>query len=607
MKNNTKATKTITFGQVVKQEFLIIKRRKKSYLYILILLETVCAGVLPYLTVLIPKIILDMISEYRALGEIIPEILSFLVLLLLLTVISALCNSQFDGAFVELRMKELSELHDRYQSVPYCCLEDTTFVDRSKEAMRALGNPTGFEGVYRSFIKLCPCVVTIAIYTVLMCRLQPVIALVCVGAAAVSVLFNMKISDYIAQRRPKLAKAEKQKDYFCNVSYDFSYGKDIRVFQMVPRLIGEYKKKSGEYTDVLTELENKEFWLNRLGLLGIALKDGIAFAIVIWEFYRGTIGLGDVTLYVGMILSLSSVLEKVTQTCVEWIKSVTYAKGYFEFMNRYSTEKGAGSLPAIDKNETLEVEFRNVSFKYPGTERWIFRNLNVKIAKGEKVAIVGVNGAGKTTLVKLLTGLFTATEGTILINGIDVREFNPDQYQEMFSAVYQEVKIYAATILENVTGEEKTEENQRRGGQCLEAVGLKEMIEQLPEAYDTPLLKIIEDGGIELSGGQNQKIAIARALYKNANMVILDEPTASLDALAESEIYQRINELAGEKTAIYISHRLSSTMFCDKIILMSGEGIAEYGNHEELMKRKGLYYQMFETQGKYYRDGAVHE
>ena len=136
---------------------------------------------------------------------------------------------------------------------------------------------------------------------------------------------------------------------------------------------------------------------------------------------------------------------------------------------------------------------------------------------------------------------------------------------------------------------------------------LKETIERLPETYDTPLLKIIEDDGVELSGGQNQKIAIARALYKNANMVILDEPTASLDALAESEIYQQINELVGEKTAVYISHRLSSTMFCDKIILLSGEGIAEYGNHEELMKRKGLYYQMFETQGKYYRDGAAHE
>lgn len=609
-KDIMKTTETkghITFGEAVKREFRIIRKRKKSYLYVLILLETVCAGVLPYLTVLLPKILIDRISEHQALQTILTDMAAFFGCLLLLAVISLLCNSRFDGDFVELRMKELSDLQDRYQSVPYRCLEDPDFVDRSKEAMRALGNPTGFEGVYRNFIRLCPCAVTILIYTVQMCRLQPVIALICAGAAALSLYFNFGISGYIARRRPELAKAERQKDYFCSMGYDFSYGKDIRIFQMAPALIEEYREKSDEYTSIAADIENREFRLACRGFLGIALKDGAALAIVIWEFYRGMIGLGDVSLYFGMILSLSSILEKMTQTCADWIKCVTYARGYFEFMSGSGEEEKKEGLPPIGKEETLEVEFRNVSFCYPGTERWILRNLNLKIRKGEKVAVVGVNGAGKTTLVKLLTGLFPATEGEIRINGTDSTRFDPERYREMFSTVYQDVRIYAATVLENVSGETDTDETVRKGKRCLEAAGLREAIERLPKTYDTPLLKIIEDGGTELSGGQNQKLAIARALYKDANMVILDEPTASLDALAESEIYQRINQLVGEKTAVYISHRLSSTVFCDRIILLSGEGIAESGSHEELMKRKGLYYHMFETQGQYYRDGGKDE
>ena len=230
----------------------------------------------------------------------------------------------------------------------------------------------------------------------------------------------------------------------------------------------------------------------------------------------------------------------------------------------------------------------------------------MKIKKGEKLAIVGVNGAGKSTIIKLLTGLFPITEGKILINGIDQKDFERKEYRKMFSTVYQEVRIYATTILENIIGDAEKKER-AFAIKCLEIVGLKNIIEALPLQYDTPLQKIIEDQGIELSGGQNQRIAIARALYKNANMVILDEPTAVLDAIAESQLYETLNQLVGEKTAIYISHRLSSTMFCDHIMVFSKDGILEYGNHKTLMEKKGVYFDMFKTQGKYYRKDTKNE
>lgn len=268
------------------------------------------------------------------------------------------------------------------------------------------------------------------------------------------------------------------------------------------------------------------------------------------------------------------------ETFISWVECVLFASCYFEFMDDDSFFSEKGELPPVSKEETLEIEFRDVSFRYSENGKWILRHFNLKIGKGEKLAIVGDNGVGKSTLVKLLTGLFPVTEGDIFINGININHFERASYPEMFAAVYQDINIYAATILENVIGSDDSEEDRLRGMDCLNAIGLKEKIQSLPQKYDTPLLKVIEDTGIELSGGQNQKIAISRALYKNANMIILDEPTASLDAIAESEIYQSFDCVVGNKTAIYISHRLSSTVFCDKIILLSADGIQEYGNHE---------------------------
>lgn len=220
------------------------------------------------------------------------------------------------------------------------------------------------------------------------------------------------------------------------------------------------------------------------------------------------------------------------------------------------------------------------------------------------MAIVGVNGAGKSTLVKLITGLFVPTSGEILVNGVNIKEFSEIEYRKMFSVVFQEVNVYAVSVLKNVICTDEGEEARERGKKCLELVGLKEKIESLDNQYDTQMLKVIDEKGTEFSGGENQRIAIARALYKDGNMVILDEPTAALDALAESKIYESFDKLVGNKTAVYVSHRLASTKFCDKIALFTNEGLQEYGSHEELMARRGEYYRMFMTQGKYYQEEA---
>ena len=253
----------------------------------------------------------------------------------------------------------------------------------------------------------------------------------------------------------------------------------------------------------------------------------------------------------------------------------------------------------FDYHEGVTIEFQNVWFKYPNTDSYIFENLNFKINKNEKIAIVGTNGAGKTTIVKLICGLFEPNEGQVLVNNVDLKTIDKEDYQKLISTVFQDYDIYALTVLENVGGINYDREKVMN---CIASVGLKEVIERLPNSYDTNLLKVIDENGVDLSGGQKQKIAIARALYKEGGIVILDEPTSALDPLAEAEIYENFNQLSKDKMAIYISHRMSSSIFCDRILVIDGGIVSDFDTHQNLMlKKNSLYYKLFTTQAKNYK------
>ena len=254
-------------------------------------------------------------------------------------------------------------------------------------------------------------------------------------------------------------------------------------------------------------------------------------------------------------------------------------------------------------NETLEIVFDHVSFHYPNTDTNVFTDLNFTIHKGERLAIVGVNGAGKSTLVKLMTGLFEPTEGHIYINGTDIGNYRKKELYSLYSAVFQDVNILAFTLRENVACKSENVDDERVKT-ALEKVGLWKKVESFEKGLDQMMLKVIDENGTDFSGGERQKLSIARGLYKDAPMVIMDEPTAALDALAEAEIYENFSSLVEGKTAVYISHRLASTRFCDKIALFDHDGLKEYGTHDELMERHGSYYEMFTVQGKYYQEEA---
>lgn len=263
-----------------------------------------------------------------------------------------------------------------------------------------------------------------------------------------------------------------------------------------------------------------------------------------------------------------------------------------------------GEPLTADPHGKYEIKLENVTFRYPETERDVLKNINLTLHPGEKLAVVGMNGAGKTTLVRLICGFYDPTEGRVLLNGEDIRKYNRRDYYKLFSAVFQNFDIIAATIAQNIAQDMDGNIDMDAVRSCAAKAGLCEKIESLPEKYDTKLVRDVYEEAIALSGGETQRLMLARALYKNAPILVLDEPTAALDPIAEADMYNKYNAMAEGRSSIYISHRLASTRFCDRIILLDGSVIAEEGTHDELMALGGKYKEFFDVQSQYYRDGG---
>ena len=403
----------------------------------------------------------------------------------------------------------------------------------------------------------------------------------------------------------KLAKINRLFGYFGWNIVDFRYGKDIRLYDARKMMVDCWDRNS--------DASNAQWkWQAETGMK-YYLIGNIANIIRMMGSYlyvgllaiKGVFSLGVLVQMIQAADELNNTLGGLVSNTQEILKRCNYAYEFVLFMEYpEALEKGE---KAVDK-EIREIEFRNVSFKYPGTDKMILDNISIKIGSGEHLSIVGLNGAGKTTFIKLLCRLYDPTSGEILVNGVNIKEYDYNQYMALFAPVFQDFRLFAFPIEENITlvdeddKEYYTGDESERIEKIIEMVNLAQMMEKLEKGKKTTLFKYFEENGIEPSGGEQQKIAIARALYKSSPVVILDEPTAALDPIAEYEIYKQFHTLVGDKTAFYISHRLSSCRFCDTIAVFSEGKIAEYGNHDTLIKMAGgIYAKMFEAQAQYYR------
>lgn len=407
----------------------------------------------------------------------------------------------------------------------------------------------------------------------------------------------------------RLSKSNRIFGYLAWELMDFRYGKDIRLYAAQDMMV----EKWNSYVD--DSLENWKWQadqalpLDHINAVCSAINDFFTYLYLGFLVITGSITIGIFS----QMLSASSTLQSATQGLIrnvkDLVKRTSYAYEYVKFMD-YPAAIEKGTLHVADKPHT--IEFRNVSFSYPNNDVQVLSGLNITLHPGEHLSVVGLNGAGKTTFIKLLCRLYDTTEGEILLDGVNIREYDYQEYMALFSPVFQDFKLFGFSVKDNIlldnapsaptqqtATQDLTAETNIR--ELMSQVGLQERIDTLEKGTDTILFKAFDENGVEFSGGEQQKIAIARALYKKAPVVILDEPTAALDPVAEYDIYRQFNALVGGKTAIYISHRLSSCKFCDRIAVFSDGRIKEYGTHDELVKIKdGIYAEMFAAQAQYY-------
>lgn len=380
---------------------------------------------------------------------------------------------------------------------------------------------------------------------------------------------------------------------------DYNNGKDSRIYSM-GKYVSAFNKKliaNINKSMVNVNIAQMKIDLVREAVFGI-LKLG-TYLFIVYACFIGTISAGSIAKYVActalFMTGMSTVLENILLSGF----NAEYLKRYFSFYEReQKMYKGTLSVEKRDDNE-YEIRFKNVSFKYPGTDVYVLKDLNLDFKIGSRLAVVGMNGSGKTTMIKLLCRLYDPTEGEILLNGIDIRKYDYDEYMRLFSVVFQDFALLAFSLGENISA--KSNYDKDKAVKAIEKAGLRERYLSMNKGLDTNLYKNFDEEGIEISGGEAQKIAIARAIYKDAPFIILDEPTASLDPVAEYEIYRSFNELVGNKTALYISHRLSSCRFCDDIAVFHEGQIIQRGSHDELVKdTDNKYYELWHSQAQYY-------
>ena len=424
---------------------------------------------------------------------------------------------------------------------------------------------------------------------IMVCSLNPIIVLVLfIHTAAVMWGANMAHNYRYANKQAE-SKAWRRIKYFRNTTNDFTFGKDIRIFNFRDRILRNYRMEIEAYTGIMGKIKKKEWLYGLLGMAAMLLTNIVMYGILIYDSCQG-MPISSFTMYVFLISALMTRMVELGNDLAFIRNEGQYVDDFFRLMDADLINEGeADKLP-----DSVEIRFDHMYFKYPNTDKYIYEDFNFTIKRGERLAIVGVNGAGKTTLVKLMCGLYKPTNGHIYINDIDITDYKKETLYDMFGTVFQDFAILAFPVKQNVAASENADED--RVLEVLDSVGLKEKITGLPKGLDTMMLKIVDEEGVDLSGGERQKLAIARALYKDAPMVIMDEPTAALDALAEADIYENFSRLVEGKTAVYISHRLASTKFCDKIALFDGSGVKEYGTHEELMAHSAIYRETYEQQ-----------
>lgn len=581
-----------------------VKYRKSLILFIIT--GSIAAASMTYLWSFIGKLVIDMIEQQASSPDKDIKPLLYLTLItsaaeLLFMWLNTVSSMKMSVGFTYVRLMIIKERIAKTLGMEYEALETPEMLDRLQKAKRATaGDWQGVQGMMTYMQVMGVQIISVTIAVAIMTTFNPWIIFIIVVLSFAQFLFF----DYIRKKDKKemwdaMMPHWRKLEYMENVTTDFSYAKDIRLFGMQKYLA---KKQIDVYDEELRHwIKSRQYWVyNTIFAHGISLlRQLIIIGWLVYSVVFNGLSIGNFTLYTASAAAFSNAINEILQALSALRERSAHTDDYRSFMDIPSADDKAQTIP-IPPADKYTFEFKNVSFKYRGQEKYALKNVNLTLHAGEKLAVVGLNGAGKSTFIKLLLRLYDVTEGCILMNGTDIRKFDRKEYYELFAPAFQDVMVFAFPVAENVSMKEPFNTDKAEAEKMLRLAGLGDKLDKLEKGVDTELLKVLYDDGVDLSGGEKQKLALARALYKKSKIIVLDEPTAALDALAEFRLYQSFNELVGDRTAVYISHRLSSTRFCDRVAMFKDGEMVEIGTHDSLMEADGAYADMFRVQAQYY-------
>ena len=444
----------------------------------------------------------------------------------------------------------------------------------------------------------------IVTYASLLAFINPIVFVVVITVSILSYFTTLWQNKYYEKHKHLWEKESRKAGYLGGLSENLQVAKDIKLYgleEWLNKMMSDYRAHIIMWNK---RCRLRGLWASILAGLMTLIQNGVAYVVLIGMLLTGSLSAGDFVFYFGIVGSVAGFLHGVVGDVAKLNKradKIAYYREFYDYPNKFNYGKGC-ELPT----GAVTIELRDVWYKYDGAEDYTLKGINLTLQAGESLALVGVNGAGKTTLVKLICGFYRPTKGEILVNGKLIDEYNIHEYYTMISAVFQEIRPVCFTMFEYVASADINRTTAREDAvTAMKLAGIWEKIESLENGIDTHLMKGIYDDGVDLSGGEMQKLVLARAIYKNGSVLILDEPTAALDPIAENNLYLQYRELTHGKTSIYISHRFASTRFCDRILLLGDGIIKESGTHDELMAQNGQYAYMFGVQAKYYKEGEI--
>ncbi len=579
-------------------------RYSKSVLAICIILAAATTGETVVQLLIAPGILQKL--ELRAS---LPQLLGAIAIFTGALILFAAAKEYFDlnklFGRVTVRIKLIEAIAEKMAQTSYENLLDTAFLQRKERASSACDdNQSPAESIWLTWTNILANLLGFAVYLALLSSLSPLLILVVIATTAAGYFVSRKVNQFGYLHREEEAAYTAEMRYVKRTVTSRAFAKDIRIFGLKPWLMEVWQKSFQLYESFLRRREKHYFLTNLADFLLSLLRNGIAYAYLLHLTLTEGLSASTFLLYFtaasGFTQWITGILEQFT-TLSKASLEISVVREFLEWPEGFQLTGGDPIPDAV--NGTYELQLEHVTYRYPGAAEDTIHDLSLTLHRGEKVALVGLNGAGKTTLVKLLCGFLDPTQGTVRLNGVDIRKLNRRAYYKLFSAVFQEFSLLEATVAENVA-QQVAGIDEEKVWQCLQNAGLSDAVRALPQGLQTHLGRSIYDDGTELSCGQTQRLMLSRALYRDGAVLVLDEPTAALDPITESEIYLKYSEMTQGKTSLFISHRLASTRFCNRIILLENGSIAEEGSHEALLQRGGSYAKLFSVQRRYYEEGG---